>query len=254
MHGFGASAENLLPLLAYSPESRAYNWILPLAPYEVYDPYSAAFVGYAWFPRAREHREEALVGNYFHHLAEIDDAELPANRERIEGLIARLAIPRERLIIGGLSQGAIMASECMLYALRPYAGALLFSGSLIAARRWGERTVAGPAAVETATAANAGTAARARTAANAGIAATSSAAATTGAETKTTPFFQTHGTADEVLPLASGDALFRLLQSKGFEGEFVSFEGGHTIPEAQFRAALTKSALWFKSVAHKARA
>ena len=50
MHGFGASAENLLYVVSMLDPQRRYNWILPLAPYPLRDAESGAFLGYGWFP------------------------------------------------------------------------------------------------------------------------------------------------------------------------------------------------------------
>ena len=45
------------------------------------------------------------------------------------------------------------------------------------------------------------------------------------------PFFQSHGKNDPILSYQGAKSLFELLKLCGHEGEFVSFDGAHEIPE-----------------------
>ena len=44
------------------------------------------------------------------------------------------------------------------------------------------------------------------------------------------PFFQSHGEADQVLPMKGARKLFDLLETKGLQGQWNPFPGGHEIP------------------------
>lgn len=44
------------------------------------------------------------------------------------------------------------------------------------------------------------------------------------------PFFQSHGLADQVLPVAGAKKLYDLLTEKGLSGQWLEFQGGHEIP------------------------
>lgn len=215
MHGFGASAEDLLAIVSLLDEGRRYNWVLPMAPYLMSDPHTGAHLGYGWFPRDQRLQQQAFAGAYFSHLAEIDGGELPAGAAEIERLRTMLGIPSASLVMAGFSQGAIMSVEYLLTIAEECAGALLFSGAITARERWQRAT---PTAL-----------------------------------TQATPFLQTHGRADDILPITGAQAMYDLLQEKGFRGgRLITFDGGHTIPQQAIADAVTLLPRWF-ATAHARR-
>lgn len=60
------------------------------------------------------------------------------------------------------------------------------------------------------------------------------------ASKKNLSFLQSHGTQDPILPWQGAKELYELLISCGVSGEFISFEGGHSIPNELFQT-LVKS-------------
>ena len=204
MHGFAASAENLLFLVSQLDARAQYNWILPLAPIPLKDPMNDAFLGYAWFPRERRLQIEALSGNYFRNMEEIDGGELQEHAHAIEKLRQILDIPHHSLVVGGFSQGAIMTAEFLMQSARPCAGALLFSGTLVAKERW----------------------TRSDSGAN------------------STPFLQTHGRADDILSFDGAHALYQLLSAKGFTGQLHAFDGGHVVSQQGLSDASAALSRW----------
>lgn len=54
--------------------------------------------------------------------------DLEVSRSKLGELLEHLAIPPERLLLGGFSQGAVMTLEMTVRAQRPWAGSLAISG------------------------------------------------------------------------------------------------------------------------------
>ena len=147
--------------------------------------------GRAWYPKAEADLRLAVFGGYFAGLAEKDPPGLEEAGGMIRGLAEELSVPMSRVVLGGFSQGTTVAIEAALRWPEPPAGLVLFSGATVARSRWKESLPT-----------------------LAGL-----------------PFFQSHGTNDSILAIEDGRALYELLDTTGLVGEFLVFEGGHTIPE-----------------------
>lgn len=181
LHGFGANASDLISLnQVYLGHPRA-TWLFPNGPLEI--PIAPGYSGRAWFPIDFESLRRDGIEKAFPY--QLDEARL-----RIERLITDLSIPRSKLIIGGFSQGAVLAVETALHGADRVAGLLIFSGTLVCEPSW--RKLAHLHAK--------------------------------------TPFFQSHGTEDSLLPIKRAEDLALLLQEGGLEGKLASFSGGHEIP------------------------
>ena len=131
LHGFGASAEDLYPLSQLYPDA---TWLFPNGPLEI--PIMPGYNGRAWFPVDIEGLQQALQEGNFDAVANAFPPELTEARERIDWLIDDLEIPRSKLIIGGFSQGAVLAIETALHSVEPVAALLIFSGTLVAEPEW----------------------------------------------------------------------------------------------------------------------
>jgi phospholipase/carboxylesterase len=188
LHGFGANGDDLYPLADEIDAARRFTWYFPEAPYDI--GYGGNLLGKAWFPRNEEEIESAVEGVYFDRLEQMDPEGLRRSGEETNKLIDTLGVPPENLVLGGFSQGAMVAVEAMLQSGRAPADLLLLSASAIAVERW--RTRAG--------------------------------------HIGPFGFFQSHGTADPVLPFDGARRLLDLLQNAGGEAEFIQFDGGHMIP------------------------
>ena len=105
-------------------------------------------------------------------------------------LIEELSVQKENLILGGFSQGAFLSAFLALRYFTPKA-LILLSGGMAPEREISPTDIS-----------------------------------------LSVPhsFFQSHGQFDEILPLASGKNLFRILSNKGWKGEFHPFAGGHEVP------------------------
>lgn len=187
-HGFGADAYDLMGLAQeISIEGPKPNWIFPNGPLEI--PFSPGWVGRAWFPINIQAIQKAVQEEDYDALSRAFPKEYAEARKVGEDLIATLNIPRSKLVLGGFSQGAILAIELALNHHERCAGLLIFSGTLVNEEKW--RHLAPLHA--------------------------------------STPFFQSHGTQDPLLPVQRAHALEKMLQKSGFKGKLYTFEGGHTI-------------------------
>ena len=188
LHGFGADADDLIPLADLFDPQRAHRWLFPQAPYRVslFGPRSRA-----WFPRTEAEIEAAATGAYFQRLRERDPESLREAGREVAEFCRDLELAPETTVLGGFSQGSVVALEATLGdGFRPAALAVM-SGALIAERRWRRQLPASVAEI---------------------------------------PVLQSHGTVDEILAYNEAVALSELLTESGARVEFQRFEGGHSIP------------------------
>lgn len=193
MHGFGAPGDDLVAvaaeLSALNPTlGAAVRWVFPEAPTALPE---GGPLSRAWW-RIDEAR--------FHAYATGDDAMLAKMRlETPRGMEeARAAVletlgllqsesPGTKWVLGGFSQGAMLATDVALRVSPAPAGLMLFSGTLVNGNEW-----------------------RALAPARSGM-----------------PVLQSHGREDTVLPYADAEKLRELLAAGGLPVEFVPFSGGH---------------------------
>lgn len=183
-HGYGADANDLVPLSTVLKPKCRPRWIFP-------NGFLQAEFGRAWFsinlPELEKHWRE---GNF-----EGWSKSKPNGLDRAASLASTmlddLHIPRSNIVIGGFSQGAMLATELALKSTQPFAGLLILSGTLINANEW----------------------------------------STHAGQQKDFFFLQSHGRDDGVLPFALAERLNETLINSGSAyGEFLEFTGGHEIP------------------------
>ena len=116
---------------------------------------------------------------------------LPAVRKQMLGLCAELRgqVPGAKLVLGGFSQGAMLATDIALRLEEAPAALAVLSGTLICAEEWARRAPI-----------------------RAGL-----------------KVLQSHGRQDTVLGFDGAVALKELLERSGLEVDFIPFDGGHTI-------------------------
>lgn len=113
LHGFGARGDDLVSLAEELAARTPCHFIVPAA------PVSMGGEGRAWY--AIRAADEA--------------AQISRAREAIEGILFTLAqrgIMRNRIVLGGFSQGAIMSIEVALASTAPLAGIAILSGRSLA--------------------------------------------------------------------------------------------------------------------------
>jgi phospholipase/carboxylesterase len=112
-------------------------------------------------------------------------------RENAKQFLAKLNVAPEKLVIGGFSQGAMLTTDIVLHSDVKPAGLVQLSGTLVNATEWDSLLASSPQKV---------------------------------------PFFQSHGSRDQVLSFAHAQKLEALFKKHGWPGQLQRFEGGHEIP------------------------
>jgi phospholipase/carboxylesterase len=127
------------------------------------------------------------------------DAACGAVAELLDALEPVVGVPPERVLLGGFSRGAVVATEVALRGGRPLAGLLLFSPTFARAALWRSLMRSRPAL----------------------------------------PVFMAHGRRDTFHPLALAEALRDELAAAGHTVDWVDFEDGHAVaPVAVARASV----------------
>lgn len=187
MHGYGAPGTDLVPLWRELTVPHAVRFVFPEAPHEL------GFGGRAWWPIDMARLQDRFSPGAVERLA----SEVPAGASEAHAAVIELlgALERdhgakpEQTIIGGFSQGAMLATDVVLRTSRPFGGLAILSGTIISHREW-----------------------QPLLAARRGL-----------------RVLQSHGRADNVLPFAVAEQLHAELVSAGLNVEFVPFNGGHGI-------------------------
>jgi phospholipase/carboxylesterase len=195
-HGFGAPGSDLVPLgqelAALTPDLLGKTaYLFPEAPLELG---GYGFPGRAWWMVDVE-RFQRAAGNS-REMAALR-AEVPpgmsessqALRSCLEDAQRQIGVPLSRTLLGGFSQGSMVATDVALRLPTPPAGLSVFSGHLLAESEWRQL------------AKNRGSLA----------------------------VLQTHGKFDPLLPFEGAVALRDMLIESGLPVEFVAFNGPHTI-------------------------
>jgi len=204
-HGYGASGEDLVPfvpeLLEREPRLAPVRFAFPAGPLSL--GMAAWGDARAWWPldwmklstlsRSPEGRQELRN--------EVPEG-LGSARRKLQGCVETLlsgtSLPPERVLLGGFSQGAMLATDLALSWEQRPAALVALSSVLLAAEKW-----------------------RALAPRRAGL-----------------PVIQSHGRQDPILPYSEGEALRDFLTAAGLAVEFIPFDGPHTVhPDALDRVA-----------------
>jgi phospholipase/carboxylesterase len=189
MHGFGAPGEDLVPLARVLDVPREVRFAFPEAPLDL-GPMANG--GRAWWhvDMARIQRE-AMMGRPADRSQEIPDG-LAEARAAVIAMLGELgeSLSPSHLVIGGFSQGSMLACDVALRTDIPLAGLAIMSGTLIASQEW---TPLAPA--------------------RKGLRAVVS-----------------HGQLDPILPFGAAERLRDFLAGAGLDVKWIPFRGGHEIP------------------------
>ncbi len=197
-HGFGAPGDDLVGLGRAIPLGREVRWFFPEALLSLDMGFA---VGRAWWPIDMMRLQEAMMRGEMRNLRDETPDGLARAREALEGTLgaleSRFGVKRDRTLLGGFSQGAMLTTEVALHAADPFAGLVVFSGTLLSESRWKE------------------------------------AAAKTGPSIHA---IVTHGRRDPILPFEGAEALRDLLTGAGARVAFVPHGGAHEIPQVAAEA------------------
>ncbi len=179
-HGYGADAQDLAGLVDAFEFKKPCNWLFPNGHLSV--QIGPGFSGRAWWNL----QMSSLPGDWsLHRPAEMNQAVDKAMK-----MIASMKIEWKDLIIGGFSQGAMLATEVFLKAPEAPAGLICLSGTLLSKTEW--LTMVG--------------------------------------QRKNSSVLMSHGEIDQVLPHKGSAQLQKFFEENEIKTQFVSFRGGHEIP------------------------
>jgi phospholipase/carboxylesterase len=189
LHGFGAPGDDLAPLWRVIDVPTGTRWAFPAA------PLALEGTGYGggrawWMIDIDRHVMAAQRGDL--SLRGETPQGMNEARETVVAMLDELEALTHpsKLVLGGFSQGSMLACDVALRTERPLAGVVVLSGALVAADAWAPLV----------------------------------------ANRRSLPVFQSHGTADPLLPFPQAEALRDLWRQGGAEVTWVPFRGGHEIP------------------------
>jgi phospholipase/carboxylesterase len=199
-HGYGAPATDLVPLapqlMGLRPElARQAVFVFPAA------PLSLAELGMpgarAWFPLPMDLFSGEVDWDRF---SSMEPRGFPAARRALMSAVSALSVstklPYGRIVLGGFSQGGMMATEVALRLEERPAALTILSGTLLTREEWKTRAAA----------------------------------------RKELPVFQGHGEYDDILPFQQAERLRALLTEAGLSVNFFPFDGPHTIAPEELKA------------------
>lgn len=195
MHGFGAPGEDLVGLADMIDAPPGTAFVFPKAPHSFTELYGAPpFVdARAWWKLDLEAIERARRTGGVRDLSRERPEGIDASRALVVGLLGAIGegFPGAKVVLGGFSQGAMLACDTALREGPKLAGLVVLSGTLVAEAEW----------------------------------------TTLFPTLRGTPVFQSHGTVDDILPYALAERLHDGLERAAVEVTFVRFEGGHGLSD-----------------------
>lgn len=197
LHGFGAPGHDLVGLAdEIAPASRGSVFFFPEA---LLPPRGRGFDGgaRAWWMIDMASFERAMALGQVRDLSKDVPEGLAAARAAVTEVVDAITteLPGHRLVLGGFSQGAMLALDFALRDPRPIAGLALLSGTIIAEHEWTPLLE----------------------------------------KRRGLPVFQSHGTSDPILSFDIAKRMHETIKGAGFEAELDVFSGGHTIPMTTMR-------------------
>lgn len=193
LHGFGANFEDLASLAELLDPDASFDWYFPNAPHEI--PIAPGYVGRAWFPIDIQRLQIALMQGVAEPLVNEVPPGLALASAKIEGLAKELSVGYDEIVVGGFSQGSMVAADFVLHSDLNVSALLLLSSNIVAKSRFAEalkrRSEKGRHRFK---------------------------------------IFQSHGDRDPTLPRSGSDSLHQLWLDEGFAPDYTVFPGGHEIP------------------------
>ncbi len=185
LHGYGAPGDDLVALAEALPFEKGTRYVFPEAPIDLGG--GRAWWMIDWAERAQFERSGDWRGYTERVPPDLATAENAVN--------ALLDIINDKwkvedVVLGGFSQGAMLAVDVAARRKRKPHALVCMSGAPVATPRW----------------------------------------AAQAASLKGLAVFQSHGTADQTLPFVTGEALRDILKVAGANVEWHAFAGGHGIP------------------------
>ncbi|KYG66067.1 serine esterase [Bdellovibrio bacteriovorus] len=187
-HGYGADCNDLFSLGDMISTKKTYNYLFPNGILEV--PIGPGWTGRAWWPIDMMEIQRAAEQGTHRDFSQNTPKGMDKAYQAASEMIRQMKIPWNKIILGGFSQGAMLATELYLRAPETPAGLAILSGTLLHQEEWKKLIPA-----------------------------------RTGQR-----FFQSHGQLDTVLGFKQAQQLETLLNQNGMKGSLLGFRGAHEIP------------------------
>lgn len=189
LHGYTMQPEDLAPF-AQTLRVGHTAYVLPQA------PLTASQGGHTWWLIDEVARQQQLAQGP-RDLAESEPPGLADARRSVEQLLAELRAcsPQARLVLGGFSQGGMLACDVALHTTAPLDALFLLSTSMLSRNRWAPLLP----------------------------------------RLSGRPVLIAHGQDDDNLAFAAGERLRDVLTAAGAQVRWVVFDGGHQIPLTVWR-------------------
>ena len=198
LHGFGAPGDDLVSLASAMDAPPGTRFLFPEGPLSLNLGFGDARAW--WIIDMNKIAQDRAAGRLRNPRTEVPKGLAPA-REQVLALLdeveRRLDVDPARTVIGGFSQGAMLACDVVLRTRRPFAGLVMMSGTLLCRQEWEPLMPA----------------------------------------RRGLPVFQSHGQHDDLLAHPFAEELRDGLLEAGLPVEWLSFRGGHEIPEPVVRRA-----------------
>lgn len=201
-HGFGAPGDDLVgladALIQMNPAlGKRIQFVFPEAPLTIPEVPG----GRAWWPIDMMEMQMAIMQGTFREMRKSVPEQMPAARDKLNSVIDQLSeetgLPVSRIVLGGFSQGSMLATDVTLRMPDSPAALIIFSGTLLAESEW--RKLAPN---------------------RSGL-----------------RVLQSHGTVDPILPFEAANWVRDLFTESGLNVEFIPFQGIHTIPLEALQSA-----------------
>lgn len=187
-HGYGADAYDLSSLREEVNGVGPMRWLFPQGPKEV--EIGPGVFGRSWFPIDMAAHERAANNGDDLSYADFRPPGINEARDQALSFLKNLNVSLDHLILGGFSQGAMLAADLAMTLPMSVKALILLSATLA-----DQKGVKQKAPLR-----------------------------------KGMKYFQSHGQRDQVLPFSMAEALHHELGEAGWEGTFTAFGGGHEIP------------------------
>lgn len=188
LHGYGSSAEQWAPFTHTIRWPARGRFVFPQGP-DVMARTDGSPDGRAWWPLE--------LGSYIPAGGAAPDLSgaRPPGLKLAASLVGDLLhdhrrVPRGPVVLGGFSQGAMVASEVAFRSHAPLSALVILSGTLVDEASWRRQLD----------------------------------------ERRGLPVFLAHGRQDSTLPFAAADRLRQELEAAGLQVTWCPFDGGHEVP------------------------
>jgi len=189
LHGWGAPGDDLVPLGSEIAAPTGTRFVFPEAPLSLQMGFGESR---GWWMLDIERRQREIAAGRASDLSREVPKGLDEARAKVIAMLDELErrLGAKQIVLGGFSQGAMLACDVALHSGRTLAGLVMLSGTLLASDEWTPLMQ----------------------------------------KRKGLKVFQSHGSLDPLLPSFMAEQLRDLLMQAGLSVEWVGFRGGHEIP------------------------